>query len=111
MDITGIIAIGGLTHWAQYLVADDFGKAQHRIERGFLVHDSSPQEGGLGAVGKLGLAQRRAQSAFGSNFWVDVLDRAFIAKAAPPTSRVPRGHFPISICACRPVGKFQTQNR
>ena len=96
---------------AQHLVADDLGKAQHRIQRRLQFMAHRGQEGGLHPVGDFGLAQRRAQGAVLLEFLGDVLDRAFIAeqRAGPVAHRARIFRDPDA--AGRNGDRFPTRNR
>ena len=96
---------------AQHLIADDLGKAQHRVQRGFQLMAHGGQEGGLHLVGDLGLAQRGAQGAVLLEFLGDVLDRAFIAEQRAGPVAHGAGIFRNPDAAARTVMDFRHEMR
>ena len=70
VDVTGIFAIARVAHRAQHLVADDFGKAQHGIQRRLELMAHGGKEGRLHLLAIRPGAAPRAGRVPASNFSV-----------------------------------------
>ncbi len=87
VDVGGIAAIGLVAERAQHFGVEDFGEAQHGVERRLQFVAHRGEEGAFGAAGFFHFGQRAAQRVLCLDLAGDVFHRAFVEnKLARPVA-------------------------